>query len=68
MQDTKSILMNKIVCFKAIYKFAVDYFSIFIFFFQNQKFNFPDEIYEIWKNLRKQYCLFEINLQLWYYN
>ena len=35
-------------------------------FYENQKLNFPAKIYKIRKNVRKQNCLFQKDLQLWF--
>ena len=63
MRDTIKMIENKIVPFKNICKIASEYFfkGVITFlllvknvFTKNQKFNFPDKIYEIGKNVMKQ--------------
>ena len=66
------MLRNKIVRFKQIYKFNFDHFlikqTVFVLIeenvIKNQKFNFPDKLCDIQKNVMKQNCLFQKDLRI----
>ena len=68
------MLRNKIVYFKNIYKFTIDYFLIIVIYFLLPIKNafikikstiFPPKYTRYGKNVKKQNCSFLKNLQLW---
>ena len=66
------MLRNKIVRFKNIYQFYFDPFlikcTVFVLIVKNvikhQKFNFPDKLCDIQKNVTEQNCSFQKDLQI----
>ena len=70
----EKMLKSKIVHLEEIYNFYFDHFLIkrttFVLIvknvIKNQKFNFPDKLCDIWKNVTEQNCSFQKDLQIWF--
>ena len=68
----RKMLRSKIVHLKEIYNIDFDLFlikrTVFVLivknFIENQKFNFPDKLCDIQKNVKEQNCLFQKDLQI----
>ena len=76
MWDTKKMIGNKIIRFRKIYKFSIDYFYIGVvyflifnknFFIKIKNSIFPPKYTRYGKTVRKEICLFQKDIQLWYW-